>query len=376
MQVYKLIPDPPTQPTSERKSPGDIGLELSAHVLRLPILPAARLVLAEIISLHFSNKAKGGVCDASDGHFHKRLSISKGTVSNCVTLLYDAKLIDKTVDKERGFYRVLSPRMKAIEAASQLNPYPNYCDSPPTPKIGVAYPNSEGSPTTRIGVALPQELVTNLFINSSVKSSEELQSLSAADAARRAVAAFDKAKEKAADAESVSSAESAAIASARENLADAERVTKKVVLAPKVAPAAKKRTARESKQAALLTTPQFLAELLNPGGDAARVQELDIPLTDKQATALSAEFGEAQLIEIFCAMANYKPLLKTSTNANLTARKWLARRADDKKKESDERFSTNTANNYGAGRYQPRHQNGAKPDADAGQFARALAYDE
>lgn len=69
-----------------------------------------------------------------------------------------------------------------------------------------------------------------------------------------------------------------------------------------------------------------LAGLLNPGGLAARVQQMAEPLTIAQAERLLLDFGAPILREIFCEMANYRKLLTASTSANLTARNWLTRR--------------------------------------------------
>jgi hypothetical protein len=78
--------------------------------------------------------------------------------------------------------------------------------------------------------------------------------------------------------------------------------------------------------AELLPASCLLAELLNPGGLAARVQQMAEPLTLAQAEWLLLDFSTPVLREIFCEMANYRKLLTASTSANLTARNWLTRR--------------------------------------------------
>ncbi|MGI4867482.1 MAG: hypothetical protein ACRYFZ_26420 [Janthinobacterium lividum] len=69
-----------------------------------------------------------------------------------------------------------------------------------------------------------------------------------------------------------------------------------------------------------------MAELLNPGGLAAKVQQLAEPLTLAQAERLLAEYNLPALRTIFCEMANWPKLLTSSTSANLTARNWLNKR--------------------------------------------------
>lgn len=78
--------------------------------------------------------------------------------------------------------------------------------------------------------------------------------------------------------------------------------------------------------AELLPASCPLAELLNPGGLAAKVQQLAEPLTLAQAERLLAEYNLPALRTIFCEMANWPKLLTSSTSANLTARNWLNKR--------------------------------------------------
>ncbi|MDO7849923.1 hypothetical protein Q5H92_26425 [Hymenobacter sp. M29] len=374
--LYKVPNDPtPTQPTT-RKKPGELGLDFAASVLRLPMSMNARAVLAEIVSLHHSS-ARG--CDASDQHFADRLTISVNTAQTCVKQLFDAKLISKTVDKDAGFYRVLMPRLAAIEAAAKLNPYPERggrttpkfgvgatpkTEVGTTPNFGVAYPKSWGSTTPEIGEALPQDLGTNTSFNLSANTSESFSDSSEPSASL--AAPFDSKKNEGADSETVTNNAPQHVA---DNAAEAELVK------PKSKPAAQKKIKPAGPAANLLPADCPLAELLNPGGDADRVQQLDKPLTAAQADALLAEFGFDRVSELLLAMANYKPLLKNSTSANLTARKWFERRAADAKKNQHENLSNHSDSGSGAGRRAGARfaTNGAKPDDDAAEFARALA---
>ncbi|MGI4736306.1 MAG: DUF4373 domain-containing protein [Janthinobacterium lividum] len=113
-----------------------------------------------------------------------------------------------------------------------------------------------------------------------------------------------------------------------------------------------------------------LADLLNPGGDAARVQELPQPLTPAQAEALLADYPEAVVRDIFCQMANWAKLLTPSgaTSANLTARNWLAKRAKDALTSHSAAHATTTPAGYPL-----RPTNGHKPHGDGGSLARLLA---
>jgi hypothetical protein len=152
--------------TSAKMHPSEIALTLSADVLRLPYLPAFRLVLAEIVSLYASN---GGRCDASDKHFADRLTISTDTASRAVQQLVADGLVTKNVQRlPTGFYRTLAPNAEAISAKAQTNPYPQNAGSTPqsagreaTRKMPVAYRQSAGSPTRRLPVALPADCGSN-----------------------------------------------------------------------------------------------------------------------------------------------------------------------------------------------------------------------
>jgi hypothetical protein len=111
-----------------RMTPAQIPLTLSADVLRLPYLPAIRLVLAEIVSLYSAS----GCCDASNPHFAARLSINKDTVSEAISKLQADKLITRTtVPTAGGSYRTLVPNAQAIAAKAATNPYP---ESPSNPR--------------------------------------------------------------------------------------------------------------------------------------------------------------------------------------------------------------------------------------------------
>ena len=94
---------------------------------------------------------------------------------------------------------------------------------------------------------------------------------------------------------------------------------------PKASRASRKRAAPPA-QAELLPDSCPLADLLNPGGLAAKVQELAEPLTLAQAERLLVDYNLPALRAIFCEMANWKKLLSSSTSANLTARNWLSKR--------------------------------------------------
>lgn len=96
---------------------------------------------------------------------------------------------------------------------------------------------------------------------------------------------------------------------------------------PRAGRATRKRgAALPAGPAELLPASCLLAELLNPGGLAAKVQQMAEPLTLAQAERLLLDFSAPVLREIFCEMANYRKLLTASTSANLTARNWLTRR--------------------------------------------------
>jgi DNA-binding MarR family transcriptional regulator len=110
-----------TLPAPVKMHPSELPLTLSADVLRLPYLPATRLVLAEIVSLF----AATGCCDASDPHFAARLTINKDTVSVAVGKLEADGLITKVVvPVQGGKYRTLTPNPGAIAAKAATNAYP------------------------------------------------------------------------------------------------------------------------------------------------------------------------------------------------------------------------------------------------------------
>jgi hypothetical protein len=69
-----------------------------------------------------------------------------------------------------------------------------------------------------------------------------------------------------------------------------------------------------------------LAELLNPGGVAERVQKMKSPLTQFEADALCAKYGTEAARQIVKEMANYAKLTSNNVSANLTAQKWLDKR--------------------------------------------------
>jgi hypothetical protein len=103
----------------------------------------------------------------------------------------------------------------------------------------------------------------------------------------------------------------------------------KATATPRADRAPRKRgTALPTGPAELLPTSCPLAELLNLGGLAAKVQQLAEPLTLAQAERLLAEYNLPALRAIFCQMANWPKLLTNSTSANLTARNWLSKRPE------------------------------------------------
>lgn len=69
-----------------------------------------------------------------------------------------------------------------------------------------------------------------------------------------------------------------------------------------------------------------LADLLNEGGVAERVQKMKSPLTQFEADALCAKYGTDAARQIVKEMANYGKLLANNISANLTAQKWLDKR--------------------------------------------------
>lgn len=365
-------PDHYLKPTiavaAPRKKPGELGLDMSAAVMRLRYPPGTRMVLAEIISLHLSSR-RG--CDASDQHFADRIGVgmSKNSATAAVGALYKDGLIAKDVNKGAGNYRVLVPLFDAIEAAAKLNPYPEKqgrttpkfgvgSDDEATPEIGVGYPENQGSSTPEIGAALPQNLGTNTSVNPSPNLSSTPQPAQGLPAAVPCASESEKK-----EGPSPSSDSSTASAS---HTGGASRVPTRKAASKKAQPI----------RPALVPLPEScpLAELLNEGGDAAKVQQLEEPLTAAQAEKLLAEFSEPLLRDIFCQMANWKLLLTKATSANLTARNWLRKRATEAPKPAQHDQPHNTqAGRSNSGRNFPRSINGAKPSADAGAFARALA---
>jgi len=58
--------------------------------------------------------------------------------------------------------------------------------------------------------------------------------------------------------------------------------------------------------------------------NAPRVAKMEKPITEKEFMKLKDEFGHQVMMDYLTRMENYKPLLKNSTSANLTLRKWIA----------------------------------------------------
>jgi hypothetical protein len=157
-----------TLPAPDKMHPSEIALTLSADVLRLPYLPAIRLVMAEIVSLH----AATGLCDASDAHFAARLTISTDTASRAVKeLSKDGLIVKVTSMTPTGLYRTLAPVPAAIAAKAQANPYPQSAGTPQnagredTRKMPVGYPQSAGTPTRKMPVGVPADCGSNIPFN-------------------------------------------------------------------------------------------------------------------------------------------------------------------------------------------------------------------
>lgn len=81
---------------------------------------------------------------------------------------------------------------------------------------------------------------------------------------------------------------------------------------------------RATKGGKLLLTGE-LADLLNPGGTAERVQKMKSPFTQTEADALVAKYGAPAARAILVEMSNYAKLTN-NVSANLTAQKWLDKR--------------------------------------------------
>ena len=143
-------------------TPGELPLTLTVDVLRVPYPAATRLVLAEIVSLH----AATGNCYCSDAHLAARLTLSLNTVSRAVQQIEADGLLIKHVDKAAGNHRLLVPVPTTIKAFAAKNPYPQNEGRGTTPKVRVAYPQSEGSPTPEMGDGLPPNWGTNTTVNS------------------------------------------------------------------------------------------------------------------------------------------------------------------------------------------------------------------
>lgn len=68
--------------------------------------------------------------------------------------------------------------------------------------------------------------------------------------------------------------------------------------------------------------------------NAPRVAKMEKPITEKEFMKLKDEFGHQVMMDYLTRMENYKPLLKNSTSANLTLRKWIA--GDKAKKQQSD----------------------------------------
>ena len=132
--------------------PSEVALTLSADVLRLPYLPAVRLVLAEIVSLY----AATGRCNASDPHFAARLSVSRDTVTRAIGQLHAEGVIVRVTDEARGNYRTLTPVPAAIAAKSATNPYPQNQARVAAKSGKGGYPQNQATPRLKMQEPYPQ----------------------------------------------------------------------------------------------------------------------------------------------------------------------------------------------------------------------------
>lgn len=309
----------PTAPA--KMHPSEIALTLPAEILRLPYPPATRLILAEIVSLYTSN---AGCCDASDPHFAARLTINKDTVSVAIKLLEKEGLLTKVVTPvQGGKYRTLTPNVAAIAAKAATNVYPDvpintrrkfrrvqdrksslHTPEFPDSHAGISVLHTPEFPDPQTGNSGGNIPVVNTPDNFQVNP--PTRAASAAAPAAESVSEELKAKNHrlAADAQA-SHTEGAAT-----DVATRKRKPRPPVSPPELLPAG---------------CP--LADLLNPPGDAHRVQELAEPLTLAQAERLLADYPEPAVRDILCQMANWQPLLQKATSANLTCRNWLSKRA-------------------------------------------------
>jgi hypothetical protein len=70
-----------------------------------------------------------------------------------------------------------------------------------------------------------------------------------------------------------------------------------------------------------------LVEYLNT--NCPKVQKLEQPINNEQATNLLLEFDKHDLVDVFMSMQNTKDLNTKYTSANLTVRSWIKRRQKD-----------------------------------------------
>jgi len=283
------------------------GLFISAAVLALPKLTlTARLVLAEILNLH---KVAGNVF-ARDSHFADRLNVGVRTVGTSIAELETQGYLTRPYDPAARQKRSLVitekclPILQGVVAKSAssveeclLNQQPLCANQPESDCRN----GNECLPILQ-GVVAESADINNIINNNPNTLPEGVGEL--------ASSASEGLDSQPASAPTVGPVQ-------------AEATT----TPPRAGRAPRKRGATlPTSPAELLPTSCLLAELLNPGGLAAKVQQMTEPLTLTQAERLLLDFSVPVLREIFCEMANYRKLLTASTSANLTARNWLTRR--------------------------------------------------
>jgi DNA-binding MarR family transcriptional regulator len=297
--------------------PSEIALTLSADVLRLPYQPSYRLVLAEVLSLYAAND---GCCDASDPHFAARLSINKDTVSVALAKFEADGLISRvTTPTPTGKYRRLTPNLAAIAAKAATNPYPKNAPNPRR-NIRLGHAGISGDSTPEYPA-----IHAGISGDSTPEKPESLAGISGVNIPLNLPLTYHT---------PTADAVGAGIEKKIEgDFSSTALPAEAAVSAPRsAAPPAKTRRRAERPapvQAEPLPESCPLADLLNPPGDAHRVQQLAEPLTQAQAERLLHDYPEAMVRDILCQMANWQPLLTKATSANLTARNWLTKRANE-----------------------------------------------
>lgn len=287
------------------------GLFISAAVLALPKLTlTARLVLAEILNLH---KVTGNVF-ARDSHFADRLNVSVRTIGNAIAELETQGYLTRPYDPAARQKRTLVLAEKSLQSLQ-----------------GVVA-DFAGSPIESLQKLQPliQEEAES-DCNSCNQSLQNLQGLVAGIADINNIInnnpnTLSEGEGELAQLSASSTGEELDLQPVGEPTAEPAPTTSPTAQ-PRAGRAPRKRGATlPTGPAELLPTSCLLAEVLNPGGLAAKVQQLAEPLTLAQAERLLAEYNLPALKAIFCEMANWPKLLTNSTSANLTARNWLSKR--------------------------------------------------